>query len=123
MQFTPNDRLDLEYATCEMVNVSYALISKDSISTVTSAVCFWRRVLYNAMSIRIIVLSGYPEQLYGHDISFSYTEDLRFRKHAMVNISWSRPRGIVISELHVLNLVTCVTFRLSNYRAIPNNSF
>ena len=59
--------------------------------------------------------SGYPEQLHGEDISFIYTEDLRFRKHAMVNISWPRPRGIIISELHVLNLVTCV---ISGYQTI-----
>ena len=68
--------------------------------------------------------SGYPEQLHGVDISFIYTEDLRFRKHAMVNISWSRPRGIII-----IIRATCVKpcdlcyFRLSNYRAISNKSF
>ena len=61
-------------------------------------------MLYNVMSIVTSdgIPSGYPEQLYGQDISFSYTEDLRFRRHAMVNISWSRPRGIIISELHVV---------------------
>ena len=32
MQLTPEDRIDLEYATCEMVNVSYALVSKNSMS-------------------------------------------------------------------------------------------
>ena len=32
MQLTSEDQIDLEYATCEMVNVSYALVSKNSIS-------------------------------------------------------------------------------------------
>ena len=40
--------------------------------------------------------AGYPEQILGRDITFTYSEDFRFSGRALVNITWPRPKGMMI---------------------------
>ena len=43
--------------------------------------------------------AGYPEQILGRDITFTYSEDFRFSKRVLVNITWPRPKGMIITLL------------------------
>ena len=39
--------------------------------------------------------AGYPEQILGRDITFTYSEDFRFSGRTLVNITWPRPKGMM----------------------------
>ena len=44
----------------------------------------------------VCACAGYPEQILGRDITFTYSEDFRFSGRALVNITWPRPKGMMI---------------------------
>ena len=48
--------------------------------------------------------TGYPDQVHGNDITFTYTEDFKHMKRAIANMSWPRPYGkhiIIILQNYV----------------------